>query len=121
MNSAEKKKWGVVLAGPARKSLDRAPAHDRARTRAALDGMEMDPFLGDVKCLRGQDRLAGASETGGFSFAWTERSAFFMYCLSNAALRLPIKVCLAKSRAMLAERLHRSCATLAGHPYSKRG
>ncbi len=57
MNSAEKKKWGVVLAGPARKSLDRAPAHDRASIRAALDSMEMDPFFGDVKYLRGQDRL----------------------------------------------------------------
>ncbi len=53
MNSAEKKKWGVVLAGPARKSLDRAPAHDRARIRAALDSMEIDPFYGDVKYLKG--------------------------------------------------------------------
>jgi hypothetical protein len=49
MNSAEKQKWGVVLAGPARKSLEQAPAHDRARIRAALDSMEMDPFFGDVK------------------------------------------------------------------------
>jgi mRNA-degrading endonuclease RelE of RelBE toxin-antitoxin system len=44
MNSAEKKKWAVTLAGPARKSLERVPPRDRARVRAAIDEMETDAF-----------------------------------------------------------------------------
>ena len=56
MNSAEKKPWLVVLAGPARKSLKRIPPHDRARVRAAIDEMETNPFKGDIKYLQGQDR-----------------------------------------------------------------
>jgi len=57
MTSEEKKPWLVVLAGPARKSLKRVPLHDRARIRAAIDEMELDPFQGDIKYLEGQDRL----------------------------------------------------------------
>ena len=57
MNSAEKKKWLVVLAGPARKALKRIPPHDRVRIRAALDEMESNPFQGDIKYLQGQDAL----------------------------------------------------------------
>ncbi|MBI1956720.1 MAG: type II toxin-antitoxin system RelE/ParE family toxin [Acidobacteria bacterium] len=57
MNSAEKKKWLVVLAGPARKSLKRIPPPDRARIRAALDEMETNPFQDDIKYLKGQDAL----------------------------------------------------------------
>lgn len=48
MNSAEKKKWLVVLAGPARKSLKRILSHDRVRIRAAIDEMESNPFQGDI-------------------------------------------------------------------------
>lgn len=57
MNSAEKKKWVVVLAGPARKSLERIPPADRVRIRVALDEMETDPFQGDIKYLKGRDTL----------------------------------------------------------------
>ncbi|MGO9274438.1 MAG: type II toxin-antitoxin system RelE family toxin [Terriglobia bacterium] len=57
MNSAEKNKWLVVLAGPARRSLKRIPPHDQTRIRAAIDEMETDPFQGDIKYLRGQDGL----------------------------------------------------------------
>jgi len=57
MTSEEKKRWLVVLAGPARKSLKRVPPHDRASIRAAIDEMEMNPFQGDIKYLKGQDRL----------------------------------------------------------------
>ena len=57
MNSAEKKKWRVVLAGPAQKSLKRIPPPDRVRIRAAIDEMEGDPFTGDIKFLKGQEKL----------------------------------------------------------------
>jgi mRNA-degrading endonuclease RelE of RelBE toxin-antitoxin system len=57
MNSAEKKQWRVVLAGPAQKSLERIPPRDRARVHAALGEMETDPFSGDVKYLKGDPRL----------------------------------------------------------------
>jgi mRNA-degrading endonuclease RelE of RelBE toxin-antitoxin system len=57
MNSAEKNKWLVVLAGPARKSLKRIPPYDQARIRAALDEMETNPFQGDIKYLKGQNVL----------------------------------------------------------------
>jgi mRNA-degrading endonuclease RelE of RelBE toxin-antitoxin system len=55
MNSAEKEKWVVTLAGPARRSLERVPPRDRARLRAAIDEMETDPFQGDVKYLKGEE------------------------------------------------------------------
>jgi len=57
MNSEAKKPWLVVLAGPARKSLKRVPLRDRARIRAAIDEMELNPFQGDIKFLEGQDKL----------------------------------------------------------------
>jgi mRNA-degrading endonuclease RelE of RelBE toxin-antitoxin system len=57
MNSAEKKRWRVVLAGPAQKSLERMPPRDQARVRAALDEMETHPFSGDIKYLKGDPRL----------------------------------------------------------------
>jgi len=46
--------WTVVLTGPARKSLKRAPASDRERIHAALREMAADPFQGDIKYLKGQ-------------------------------------------------------------------
>jgi mRNA-degrading endonuclease RelE of RelBE toxin-antitoxin system len=58
MNSSEKKHWLVVLAGPARKSLECIPPRDRERIHAALVEMATDPFQGDVKYLKGRkDRL----------------------------------------------------------------
>ena len=45
--------WTVLLAGPARKSLDRVPASDRKRILIALDEMRQDPFRGDVRKLQG--------------------------------------------------------------------
>ena len=53
MNSADKKLWLVVVAGPARKSLKRIPPEDRARVRLAIDAMEENPLLGDVRKLKG--------------------------------------------------------------------
>jgi mRNA-degrading endonuclease RelE of RelBE toxin-antitoxin system len=46
--------WTVVLAEPARKSLERVPARDRERIHAALKQMTADPFRGDIKYLKGQ-------------------------------------------------------------------
>jgi mRNA-degrading endonuclease RelE of RelBE toxin-antitoxin system len=57
MNSAEKKRWRVVVAAPAQKSLERMPPGDRVRVRAALDEMEAHPFSGDIKYLKGDPRL----------------------------------------------------------------
>jgi mRNA-degrading endonuclease RelE of RelBE toxin-antitoxin system/predicted transcriptional regulator len=45
------------LAGPAQKSLERMPPRDQARVRAALDEMELNPFSGDIKYLKGDPRL----------------------------------------------------------------
>ena len=45
--------WTVLLAGPARKSLDRVPVADRKRIRAALAEMQQDPFHGDIRKLQG--------------------------------------------------------------------
>ena len=57
MNSAEKNKWLVVLAGPARKSLRRIPPQDQVRVRNALDEMEINPLQGDIKFLKGRESL----------------------------------------------------------------
>jgi mRNA-degrading endonuclease RelE of RelBE toxin-antitoxin system len=56
MNS-EEKKWRVVLAGPAQKSLKRIPARDQPRIRTAIDEMEVNPSSGDIKHLKDQARL----------------------------------------------------------------
>jgi mRNA-degrading endonuclease RelE of RelBE toxin-antitoxin system len=57
MSSAEKKKWAVVITGPARKSLKRIPSNDQVRVRTAIDEMEIDPFQGDVKYISGQSTI----------------------------------------------------------------
>ena len=44
--------WTVLLAGPARKSLNRVPAGDQKRILAALDEMQRDPFGGDIRKLQ---------------------------------------------------------------------
>jgi mRNA-degrading endonuclease RelE of RelBE toxin-antitoxin system len=46
--------WTVVLAGPARKSLESIPTADRQRIHAALKEMATDPFRGDIKYLKGK-------------------------------------------------------------------
>ncbi len=45
--------WTVVLAGPARKSLKRVPASDKARILSALAEMQEDPLQGDIRKLQG--------------------------------------------------------------------
>jgi mRNA-degrading endonuclease RelE of RelBE toxin-antitoxin system len=45
--------WTVVLAGPARKSLKRIPAGDKARILSALAEMEQNPFQGDIRKQQG--------------------------------------------------------------------
>ena len=54
MNSADKRHWLVVLAGPARKSLERVPTTDRRRIWLAIEEMEVNPFRGDVRKLKGE-------------------------------------------------------------------
>jgi mRNA-degrading endonuclease RelE of RelBE toxin-antitoxin system len=49
-------RWEIVLAGPARKSLERVPSPDRERIEAILKEMATDPFQGDLKLLKGQQR-----------------------------------------------------------------
>jgi mRNA-degrading endonuclease RelE of RelBE toxin-antitoxin system len=56
MNSADKK-WRVVLAGPAQRSLRRIPVKDRDRILAAIRELELNPFSGDIKFLKGDPRL----------------------------------------------------------------
>ncbi len=53
MNSEGKKRWFVILTGPAQKSLERVPARDFTRIVAAIEGMKDDPFQGDVRKLHG--------------------------------------------------------------------
>lgn len=47
-------KWELLLAGPARRALERIPAADRRRVLAALDAMAVDPFSGDIVRLKVQ-------------------------------------------------------------------
>jgi mRNA-degrading endonuclease RelE of RelBE toxin-antitoxin system len=46
----------MVLAGPARKSLERVPSPDRKRIEATLKEMAANPFQGDLKLLKGQQK-----------------------------------------------------------------
>lgn len=45
--------WTVVLAGPAKKALNRIPTVDRTRILAALGEMQQNPFQGDIRKLQG--------------------------------------------------------------------
>jgi hypothetical protein len=47
-------KGELLLAGPARRALERMPAADRHRVPAVLDVMELDPFSGDIVRLKAQ-------------------------------------------------------------------
>jgi len=53
MNSEEKKRWLVVLTGPAQKSLKRVSARDFARLDAAIEELKDNPFQGDIRKLHG--------------------------------------------------------------------
>ena len=48
--------WEIVLAGPAKKSLEQVPLSDRVRIETALKGMVADPFQGDVKLIQGKQK-----------------------------------------------------------------
>jgi mRNA-degrading endonuclease RelE of RelBE toxin-antitoxin system len=43
--------WRVNVAGNARKAVDTFPRKDQERILAALDGMALDPFSGDIRKL----------------------------------------------------------------------
>lgn len=49
-------RWEIVLTGPARKSLERVPSPDRERIEATLKDMAENPFQGDLKLLKGQEK-----------------------------------------------------------------
>ena len=46
--------WNLQIAGPAQKDFQRLPKRDQRRVRIALLSMQADPFLGDIKRLKGQ-------------------------------------------------------------------
>jgi mRNA-degrading endonuclease RelE of RelBE toxin-antitoxin system len=48
--------WEIVLAGPARKSLEGIRSPDLERIQIALKRMAADPFQGDVKLIQGKQR-----------------------------------------------------------------
>ena len=49
--------WDYRLAHRAVKNLERFPKRDRERIVAALDGMKLDPFAGDVRPIQGEVNL----------------------------------------------------------------
>ena len=49
--------WEIVLAGPAKKALERVPSPDRERIEATLREMAANPFQGDLKLLKGQHKI----------------------------------------------------------------
>lgn len=46
--------WNLELTAPAQKDLQKLSPKDRARVKAALLTMQVDPFRGDIKRLKGQ-------------------------------------------------------------------
>jgi len=81
--------WEILIAGPARKSLERVPSSDRERIEAALEEMAANPFQGDIKLLKGQEkrfrRRVGAWRI--FFFRWSQTRSASLSRLLNAALR----------------------------------
>jgi len=49
--------WEVRVGASARKSLEAIPPADRARIEAALMEMAVNPFQGDIKALRGAEKM----------------------------------------------------------------
>lgn len=45
-------KWTVILAGPAKRNLERTPEGDRKRIGVALLRMRENPFFGDIEHLK---------------------------------------------------------------------
>jgi mRNA-degrading endonuclease RelE of RelBE toxin-antitoxin system len=45
--------WSLVIASPAERDLGRVPVSDRSRIDDAFSQMCVNPFVGDVKSLRG--------------------------------------------------------------------
>jgi len=56
MTTSEAAPWEILLAVPAKKSLERISSPDRERIETALKEMATNPFQGDVKLLRGKQR-----------------------------------------------------------------
>jgi mRNA interferase RelE/StbE len=46
--------WNLTITGPAQKDFQRLPQKDRARVKAVLIAMQVDPFQGDLKRLKGK-------------------------------------------------------------------
>ena len=46
--------WNLLVAGPARKQLQKLPTRDRGRVKHALLAMQDDPFGGDLVRLQAQ-------------------------------------------------------------------
>jgi mRNA interferase RelE/StbE len=46
--------WNLQLTAPAQKDFRNLPQKDQERVRAALQSMQEDPFVGDIKRLKGQ-------------------------------------------------------------------
>ena len=47
-------KWDLHVAGPARKQLERMPAHDREHILSVFVAMRDNPFQGDLRHLKNQ-------------------------------------------------------------------
>ena len=47
--------WSVSVAKSAQKQLDKLPAGDFTRVDAAIEGMRVDPFAGDIVHLKNAD------------------------------------------------------------------
>ena len=47
--------WNLSITGPAQKDFQKLPLKDQARVKAALIAMQVDPFQGDIKRLKGKD------------------------------------------------------------------
>jgi mRNA interferase RelE/StbE len=46
--------WNLEITGPAQKDFKKLPQKDQARVREALIAMQLDPFQGDIKRLKGK-------------------------------------------------------------------
>ena len=46
--------WNLQLTAPAQRDFHRLPPKEQARVKAALISMQVDPFQGDIKRLKGQ-------------------------------------------------------------------
>lgn len=59
--------WSLLIANRAKRQLGRLPAAERHRIDEAFSEMCEDPFVGDVKFLRGQALFVEGSAIGAFS------------------------------------------------------